>query len=322
MLSRRVLIGSIALAPFAGAAAATEWPQRPVRVIFPYAAGSTGDATARLVTRWLSGALGQPFIIENRVAANGTVGAEAVARSAPDGYTLLWAVTPQIAISPAMTKVPYDPLKDFEPISAVSTNRFALVVNAKLPIRTVAEFLDYVRAQRDDFAYAEGGAGSITHLAMVLLLARAGLKGTNISHKGTAPALLEVLAGRLPAMVALFGDALAQAKSGAVRMIAVTSAQRATQAPDVPTLAESGFPGLAVTSWWGLMAPAATPPSIVERLAAAVAKATKDPAIARQMANFGVDPLGSSPAEFAAMVAADMKLWAGAVKLAGLDLRS
>jgi tripartite-type tricarboxylate transporter receptor subunit TctC len=319
MLSRRTLVASLALMPFVEPVAAADWPQRPVRVIFPYAAGSTGDATARLFALRLGDALGQPFIVENRVTANGIVGAEAVARSAPDGYTLFWAVTPQIAISPAMTKVPYDPTKDFVPISAISTNRFALIVNAKMPVQTVTEFVDYVRARRNDFAYAEGGAGSITHLAMVLFLHRAGLTATNVSYKGTAPALSDVVAGHLPAMFALFGDGLSQMESGFVRMLAVSSAQRSAQAPNVPTIAEAGFPGFAITSWWGLLAPAGTPKPIVDRIAAEITQATKDPKIVKQLTNFGVDPVGSSPAEFAAMISSDIALWANAVRLAGLQ---
>ncbi|MEA2995402.1 MAG: hypothetical protein QOG74_951, partial [Alphaproteobacteria bacterium] len=319
MLSRRTLVASIALMPFVEPAAAVDWPQRPVRIIFPYAAGSTGDATARLFARWLGDALGQPFIVENRVAANGIVGTEAVARSAPDGYTLLWAVTPQIAISPAMAKVPYDPIKDFVPISAISTNRFALIVNAKMPVQTVAEFVDYVRARPNDFAYAEGGAGSISHLAMVLFLTRAGLTATNVSYKGTAPALTDVVAGHLPAMFSLFGDGLSQMESGFVRMLAVSSAQRSAQAPNVPTIAEAGFPGFAITSWWGLLAPAGTPKPIVDRIAVEIAQATKDPTIVKQLTNFGVDPVGSSPADFAAMISSDIALWANAVRLAGLQ---
>jgi len=319
MLSRRTLVASITLMPFVEPVAAAQWPQRPVRIVYPYAAGSTGDATARLIARWLGDALGQPFIVENRVAANGIVATEAVARSAPDGYTLLWAVTPQIAISPAMTKVPYDPIKDFIPISAISTNRFALIVNAKMPVQTVAEFVDYVRARPHDFAYAEGGAGSITHLAMVLFLNRAGLTATNVSYKGTAPALTDVVAGHLPAMFSLFGDGLSQMESGLVRMLAVSSAQRSAQAPNVPTIAEAGFPGFAVTSWWGLLAPAGTPKPIVDRIAAEIAQATKDPKIVKQLTNFGVDPVGSSPAEFTAMISSDIALWAEAVKLTGLQ---
>src|SRR5271154_2059526 len=261
-----VRLHSVAIAfliALTGAARAGEWPDRPVRIIYPYAAGSTGDATARLIAGRLSEAFRQSFIVENRVGANGTIAAELVARSAADGYTLLWAITPQIAISPAMTKVPYDSLKDFVPISAISTNRFALVINAKVPATTLAEFVDFVRKQPKGFAYAEGGAGSLTHLAMVLFLNRAGLVGTNVSYKGTESALLDVVAGRLPAMFALFGDALSQAESGAVRLLAVSSEQRAPLAPNVPTVAESGYPGYTALSWWGLMAPAATPQPVV-----------------------------------------------------------
>src|SRR5262245_7614179 len=320
MFSRRRFIAMAALVAFTGSAAAGEWPEKPVRIIYPYAAGSTGDATARLIARRLSDGFGQPFIVENRVGANGVIGTEAVARSAPDGHTLLWAVTPQIAISPVMTKVPYD-ARDFVPISAVSTNRFALLVNAKVPVRTVSEFIQYVRAQPNGFTYAEGGAGSITHLAMVLFLNRAGLKGTNVSYKGTQPALTDVMAGHLPAMFALFGDALSQAENGAIRLLAVSSEQRAQQAPNVPTIAESGFPRFKTTSWWGLMAPAGTPKVVVDRIATEVGKATKDPKIVEQLTAFGVDPLSNSPTEFAAMVRADIELWAQAVRLAGLEAK-
>jgi len=321
MLSRRRFGASLALAPFAkigfNSAAAAEWPQRPIRILYPYAAGSAGDTTARLIAHRLSDALGQPFIIENRTGANGLIATEAVARSPADGYTLLWAITPQIAISPAMMKVPYDPVADFVPISAVSSNSFALVVNAQLPVKTVREFVDYVRNQSRGFAYAEGGAGSISHLAMMLLLDRAGLHATNVSYKGNAPALTDVVAGHLPAMFSVLGDALSQADSGALRLLAISSVQRSLQAPNVPTIAESGFPGFSATSWWGLMAPAGTPQSIVDRIASEVAHATRDPKIVAQLTKFGVDPLGSSPTEFAAMITADIKQWTRAVKIAG-----
>jgi len=319
MLARRHFVAIAVLVAFTGSASAGEWPDKPVRIIYPYAAGSSGDITARLIARRLSDRLGQAFIVENRVGANGVIAANAVAHSAPDGYTLLWAITPQIAISPVMTKVPYDSNRDFVPISAVCTNRFALVVNGKVPVRTLPEFIAYVRAQPHGFTYAEGGAGSIAHLSMVLLLNRAGLSGTNVSYKGNQPALTDVMAGHLPAMFAVFGDALSQANGGAIRLLAVSSEQRSTQAPDVPTIAESGFPGFRTMSWWGLMAPAGTPKSIVDRIAAEVRDATRDAEIVERLTTFGVDPVGNSPAEFSAMVRADMELWANAVKLAGLQ---
>ena len=320
MFDRSRFIAMATLALLTGSAAAGEWPDKPVRIIYPYAAGSTGDAAARLIARRLSDAFGQPFIVENRVGANGVIGTDAVARSAPDGMTLLWAVTPQIAIAPVMAKVPYEP-REFVPITAVSTNRFALSVNSKVPARTVPEFITYVRAQPKGFTYAEGGAGSVSHLAMVLFLNRAGLKGTNVSYKGNQPALTDVVAGHLPAMFALFGDALTGAENGTIRLLAVSSEQRSVQAPNVPTIAESGFPGFKTMSWWGLMAPAGTPKVIVDRIAAQVGKAAKDPKIVQQLTTFGVDPVGNSPAEFAAMVRADIELWAQAIKLAGLEVQ-
>jgi tripartite-type tricarboxylate transporter receptor subunit TctC len=319
MFSRRRFVAMAALIAFTGPAVAGDWPDKPVRIVFPYAAGSTGDAAARLIARRLSDSLGQSVIVENRVGANGVIAAETVARSAPDGYTLLWAVTPQIAISPAMTKVPYDSSRDFVPITAVSTNRFALLVNAKVPVRTVPEFIEYVRAQPKGFTYAEGGVGSISHLSMVLFLDRAGLSGTNVSYKGTQPALTNVVAGHLPAMFALFGDALSQAENGAIRLLAVSSEQRSERAPGVPTIAESGFPGFKTMSWWGLMAPAATPKPIVSRIAGEVANATKDPKVIEQLINLGVDPLVNSPDQFTEMVSTDIRIWADAVKLAGLQ---
>jgi len=318
MTSRILMFAFTVYVALGSVAGAGEWPERAVRIVFPYAAGSTGDVTARLVAQQLGTRLGQPFIVENRTGANGVIGTEAVARSAPDGYTLLWAITPQIAIAPAMMKVPYDPVADFVPIAAVSANTFALVVHPSVPARTVAEFIAYVRAQPKGFTYAEGGAGSITHLSMVLFLNRAGLTGINVSYKGGKPALNDVVAGHLPAMFTLFGDALAQAQAGTVRMLAVTGAARSAQAPNVPTIAESGFAGFETTSWWGLMAPAGTPQPIVDRIAAETGRITKDRTFVEKLKGFGVEPIGNTPAQFAAMIAADRKLWATAVKLAGL----
>jgi tripartite-type tricarboxylate transporter receptor subunit TctC len=318
MASRITAFASAVYLALAGAAGADEWPEKPVRIIFPYAAGSTGDTTARLLAQQLGSRFGRPFVVENKVGANGVIGTEAVARAAPDGYTLLWAITPQIAIAPVMMKVPYDPAADLVPITAITENSFALVVHPSVPARTVAEFIAYVRAQPKGFTYAEGGVGSITHLSMVLFLNRAGLTGTNVSYKGTGPALNDVVAGHLPAMFSVFSDALAQAQNGNVRMLAVTGAKRAPQAPDVPTVAEAGFAGFKTSSWWGLMAPAGTPQPIIDRIATETAGIIKEGSFADKMKAFGVDPIGSNPSQFAAMISADQKLWAAAVKLAGL----
>jgi tripartite-type tricarboxylate transporter receptor subunit TctC len=256
--------------------------------------------------------------VENRLCGNGAIAADAVARSAADGYTLLWGVTPPITINPALTKVNYDPIKDFAPISIVGVNGFVLVVNKSFPPKTVAEFISYVRAQPNKLAYAEGSAGSLTHLIMALFLHRAGLDMTNVSYRGNAPALTDVVAGHLPTMFSNISDAIPQASSGAIRLLAVSSKDRARQIPDVPTLAESGFPGFDVLTWNGLMAPAGTPKEIIDKIAAEIGRAVKDPQFVDKLDQLGADPLGNTPAQFAAMVATETALWADTIKALGL----
>jgi tripartite-type tricarboxylate transporter receptor subunit TctC len=273
---------------------------------------------ARMVAQRLGDAFGQTFVVENRLGANGAIATEAVARSAADGYTLLWAVTPPVAINPALTKVNYDPIKDFAPISAVAVNAFVLVVNKSFPPKTVAEFIAYVRAQPNKLSYSESGVGSLTHLTMALFLKRAGLQMTNVSYRGNAPALTDVVAGHLPAMFSSIADAIPQAAAGSIRLLAVSSKERAPQLPDIPTVAESGFPGFNVLTWNGLMAPAGTPKDVVDKIATEIGHSVKDPQFAARLDQYGVDPLGNTPAEFRAMVAADTALWAETVQSLGL----
>jgi tripartite-type tricarboxylate transporter receptor subunit TctC len=314
----RILLTVLAAAIVASTAHAQSWPQKPVKILVPYAAGGNSDGIARIVAQRLGDKLGQTFIVENRVGANGALAADAVARATPDGYTLLWAVTPPMAIGPAMAKVAYDPIKDFAPISIVGSNAFVLVVNKDFSPKSVAEFIAYVRGQKEKMPYAEGSTGSLTHLAMAVFLKRAGLDMTNVSYRGNAPALTDVIAGHLQVMFSNVSDALPQATSGAVRLLAVSSEKRAPQIPDVPTIAESGFPGFNVLTWNGLVAPAATPKAVVDLLASEIAQAVKDPKFIERLESYGVDPVGDTPAEFAKTIAADVALWADAVKMTGL----
>jgi tripartite-type tricarboxylate transporter receptor subunit TctC len=315
----RMLAASIgAIIAVQSQAAAQGWPQRPVRIVVPYAAGGNSDGMARITAQRLSETFGQSFVVENRLGANGAIAAEAVARAPADGYTLLWGVTPPITINPALSKVTYDPVKDFAPISAVGTNAFVLLVNKSFPPKTAAEFVSYVRSQPSKLSYAEGSAGSLTHLSMALFLKRAGLDMTNVSYRGNAPALTDVVAGHLPTMFSNISDAIPQAQSGAVRLLAVSSAQRAPQIPDVPTVAESGYPGFDVITWNGLMAPAGTPPEIVQKIAGEIARAIKEPQFVARLEQYGADPLGNTPAAFAAMIATETALWADTVKSLGL----
>jgi len=309
---------TVVLAAASSHSHAQNWPQRPVRIIAPYAAGGNSDVITRLTAQRLTDAFGQTFVVENRLGGNGAVAAEAAARSPADGYTLLWGVTPPITINPAMTKVNYDPIKDFAPVSVVAVNGFALVANKDFPPKSVAEFISYVRAQPQKLAYAEGSVGSLTHLAMALFLKRAGLDMTNVSYRGNAPALTDVVAGHLPTMFSNISDAIPQASAGTIRLLAVSGEQRARQIPDIPTVAESGFPGFNVLTWNGVMAPAGTPKGIIDKMAAEIARAVKDPQFVARLDQYGADPLGNTPEEFAAMIASETALWSDTVKSLGI----
>ncbi len=319
MLSRRSFLASIALTGFTQPAASADWPQKPIRILYPYSAGSAADGVARLLAQQLGGALGQAVIVENRVGANGTLAAQAVARAPADGHTLFWATTPQIAIAPIIAKVPYDPIKDFAPIGTILTNSWVLAVNPALPVKTVGEFVEFVRARPQKLVYAEGSIGSVGHLTMAMFLRRAGLDMTNVSYQGNAPALNDVIAGHVPTMFSVLGDALPHAANGTVRLLAVSSERRSPQLPNIPTVSESGFPGFKANAWNGLLAPAGTPKDIVDRLAVEVGRIVKSPKFIERLENAGIEPIASSATEFAAIISADTALWAEAVKIAGLS---
>jgi len=321
MVPRRsflTLITSLCVLALPAAAHAQEWPQRPLRILVPYAAGGNSDLMARIVAQRLGESLKQQVVVENRLGANGALATEAVARAPADGYTLLWAVLPPLVIQPAIAKTAYDPVKDFVPITAVGTNPFVLVVNKSFPAHNVADFVSYVRARPNQLAYAVGTVGSVTHLAMALFLKRAGLEMTNVAYRGNAPALADVVAGQVPTMFSNLSDALAHVDGPAIRLLAVSGKQRAAQIPDVPTISESGYPGYDMITWNGLMAPAGTPRTIIDRLAKDVASAVKDAKFAERLVSFGVDPLGNRPDEFAAMIASDIPQWSEAVRIAGI----
>lgn len=321
MILRKLVAALVVLAACgANAQAQTQpWPSRTVKIVVPYAAGGNSDVMARVVAQRLTEHFGQTFIVENRVGANGALAADTVARSPADGYTLLWAVTPPMTIAPAMAKLNHDPIKDFAPISAVAINGFVLVVHKDFPPKTVAEFIAHVKAQKEKMSYAEGTAGSVTHLAMALFAKRAGLDMTNVSYRGNAPAMNDVIAGHLNTMFSNVSDALPHAASGAIRLLAVSSAKREAQAPNVPTVAESGYPGFNVVTWNGLVAPTNTPREIVDKVAGEIGRAVKDPQFAGRLKAAGADPLGNTPDEFAALIKADTATWADAVAVTGLN---
>jgi len=288
-----------------------------VRLFVPFAAGGNTDGIARVIGQYLGERLGQQFVVENRAGANGTLAAEAVARAPADGYTLFMAALPQIAIAPAMSKVPYDPVKDFAPVCNIGTNAFVLVVNPEFPPKTLTEFVAYVGARPGRLSYASGGVGSLSHLSMVLLLRRAGLRMTHVPYKGGGPATADLIAGHVPAFFANVSEALPQVRAGTLRALAISSETRSAQLPDVPTVSESGFPGFRTVTWNGLLAPAGTSRDIVATLAEAAERGLATPALRERLVAFGIDPLGDGPEKFAATIAADIPLWAEAVRLAG-----
>ena len=301
-----------------GQAHAQDWPNKPVRILVPYAAGGSADGQARIVALRFSEAFGQQFVVENRTGAGGAIAVEAAVRSPADGYTLLWGVQPQIVILPAINTVPYDAVKDLAPVSVLGTNPFVLVVNGKLPVKSTADFVSYAREQGKPISYGTSGVGSIAHLAMALFAKRANLSMTAVHYRGNAPALSDVIAGHIPAMFATLADALPHAADTNVRLLAVTGDKRAPQLPQVPTIAESGYPGYNVITWNGVMAPAGTPKPIIDKMARELAAAVKDAKFAEKVTAFGVDPLGNTPAEFAALIAREIPQWKEAVALAGV----
>lgn len=300
---------------------AQAWPQRPVKVIVAFAPGGNSDAIARIVCQRLGEALGQAFVIENRPGGGGTLGAEAVARSAPDGYTLFVAATPQMAVTPAIQKVSYDPIKDFAPISNIGSNPFVLTVNAKLPIKTLADFVAYVKARPGKVTFGSGGVGTLNHLSMTLFAKRAGIELIHVPYKGGGPAMTDLIGGQINAMFANLSDALGQAGAGSVRLLAMSSDKRVAQAPDVPTVSEAGYPNFRTITSNGLVAPAGTPKEIIARVAAEVARAAKDPAFIKLLGNIGVTAIGDTPEEYGATLKEDVAQWAEAVKLAGVRRR-
>ena len=294
------------------------WPDRPVKVMVPYAAGGNTDAISRLVGQRLSESLGQQFVIDNRGGASGTLAVDAVVRAAPDGYTLLLASLPQIAIVTAMMKVNYNAATDLVPVANIGSNAYILTVNPNLPVKTAREFADYVRARPGQLSYASGGIGSHMNLSMALFLKRNNLDIVAVHLRGGSEPMNSVVAGHIPAAFLNASDVVQQAASGAVRALGVSTEKRMPQLPDVPTLVEQGFKDFIVNTWNGVAAPAGTPQAIVDKLADEIGKATRDPKLAERFLALGVTPIGNGPKEFAADFASAITLWGDVVRSMGI----
>jgi len=301
-------------------ALAQDWPVRPIKLIVPFAAGGNTDSIARLVSERLTSSLGQPVVVENKLGAGGGIAAEFVAKATPDGYTLLMAAMPVMAILPVISKTNYDPIRDFQPISNIGSNPFVMGVHKSIPANNVQEFVSFVKKNPGKFNFASGGSGSVSHLTPALFLKRADLDMTHIAYKGGAPAVADLLSGNVQMYFGNLSELQPHVSGGLIKIIGVSSDRRASQLPLVPTISESGYPGFKTVTWNGLMAPANTPQVVVQKLSDAVKDMMSSEATRQRLLSLGVDPIGNTPREFADTVKLDITIWSEAAKAANLKM--
>ena len=301
------------------ALAQTSYPTRTVRLIVPSSPGGGTDISARILAPQLTQFLGQQVIVENRPGAGTMIGGEAVARAAPDGYTLLMGIS-TLAINPAMyKKVPYDALKDLAPISQAVALSNVLVIHPSLPSRNLKEFIAFAKARPGELNFASAGKGTSPHLSMELFLVLAKLKMLHVPYKGSGPGVTDLIAGHVPVMMPNMLSAQPHIKSGRLRALGVTGSKRAPGADDIPTIAEAGVPGYEAVQWYGVLAPAGTPNDIISKLHAGVVRAVQNPDVRKRLMNDGAEPVGSSPQQFAAYIRAETDKWAKVIKAAGIN---
>ncbi|MBI2317075.1 MAG: tripartite tricarboxylate transporter substrate binding protein [Betaproteobacteria bacterium] len=313
-----IRVGAGLFAAAVAMAAQASWPERLVTIVVPFPAGGTGDSVGRLTAEWLTKGLKQKFVVENRAGATGTIAAEFVARAPADGYTLFLASAGVMEIVPHMQKVRYDTFKSFAPISVVGSNAQALAANPNFPVKTLTELVAHAKERSVQVPYASGGAGTLAHLTMVLLLKRAGIAMSHVAYKGNAPALTDVLGGHVPLYIGGVYETLLHHKNGKIRVIAVSTDKRVGQLPEVPTVAEQGYPGFSTATWNGLMAPAGTPKDVISIVANALRPACQDAGFSAKLEATGVDAMCNSPEQFADMLKANWLMWQEAVKAAGV----
>jgi tripartite-type tricarboxylate transporter receptor subunit TctC len=300
-------------------ARAQAWPAKPIEIIIPYAPGGIADTVARVIQPFMSKSLGTPVLIINKPGVSGSLATEYVARSAPDGYTLLLGLAAPQTLNQFVYKVNYDGLKDFTPITLINTNPMVLMVHPSVPVKTVKELIGYAKANPGKLNFS--GAGGLTQYSGEIFKHMAGIDMVAVPYKGGAPAVTAAVAGEVQLTFANYSDALPWMKTGRLRALALTSAKRYPQTPEVPTIAESGLPGFDIEGWSGLLAPAGTPPEIVNKIADAVRAGLKTPAVRKKMYDIGAIPGGNSPDEFRALVQADLQKWDEFVKRTGIKVQ-
>lgn len=318
--ARRRAVGAAALlaTALAVAAAAQPYPSKPVRILIGFPPGGATDLVSRLMAPRYTAILGQPFVVENRPGANGTIATDLAAKAAPDGYTIHLATTGSLVLSPATTKVPYDPLKDFATISQAVALQNIFIVHPALPVRSLKELIALARARPGALNFASSGTASQGHLAGELLKLMTGINMVHVPYKGGGPALTDLVAGHVEIFVAVISTAVPQVKAGKARALAVTGLKRAAVLPEVPTVAETGLAGYEATAWYGYVAPAATPRSIVERLHQATVAVLAQPEVQEALAKSGIEPAPSSPETFAAYIRSETAKWSKVIRAAGI----
>ena len=320
---RSVVKGGAALAAIyaaGGTASAQPWPAKPIRMIVPYTPGGYTDYMARTVGQRLSEALGQPVIFENRPGANSVIGADAVAKAAPDGYTFGMVIAAHAANATLNPKLPYDVLKDFTYVSLVSVAPLLMAAHNALPANNVAELVALAKSKPGQLNFASSGIGAAAHLTMELFKSRTGTQMVHVPYKGTAPALTDLMGGQVNVMFDTVGALAPQVKGGTIKAIVVTARERMKAVPEVPTMAEAGIPDFASGTWAGILAPAGTPKDIVDRVSAEAGKIMRDPALRDRLATEGYEAVGSTPGEFDAFVRDEVALWAKVIKDAGVKM--
>ena len=318
-ITRRAAIAG-ALLPFAARAQAPEWPSRPVRFIVPYPPGGPTDIMGRIIAQAVQGPLGQPFVVENRAGANGLIGSEHAARATPDGSTFLVNASAHVIVPHLTPNMPIDVLADFAPVTNIAAVPLWLVVNPALPVRSVAEFIAYARANPGRISYASSSSGGATHLAGELFKQLTGTDMVHVPYRGSGPAVQDLIAGNVQAMFDSVPSSAASARDGRLRALAVTTRNRIAPFPDLPTIAEAGVPGYEISTWYGIWAPARTPPAIIARLQQAVATAARNPETRARFDALGAEPVADSPEDYARFVRAEYDRWGKLVRDARIKL--
>jgi len=314
-----MVLGAVSLAATRLAHAQAGFPNRPVTLVSPWAPGGANDLLARLIAKEAAAALGQSVIVENRPGASGVIGTAYVARAKPDGYTLTLGSTPNYTTAPFLyAQLPYDAARDFVPVIGVATVPNVLVVTPSLPVRSVQELVAYAKAHPGTLSYSSVGKGSTQHLAAQLFETMTDTDMIHVPYKGSAPAMQDLLAGRVSLSFENLPPLLPFIRSGALRALAVTSTEEIAQLPGVPTVAASGLPGFSAIVWYAVFAPAGTPPDALKRLHDAIAGLLRKPEVVAQMAGVGALPLGNGAAEMAAYIRADTVKWGGVIRAAGI----